>query len=165
METAIEEKPSEIFVKQEIPFDIKVVSKLFSELRGILTDEFEGYTKESVLPEISVTKLDDITSGLSLLREYIVTMSEDITDNTHKSHEVIKQLRHEVNDLRKQLKNSEELAGKCQTQLKSSLKMAETVRKENTKLQQQVEEQEEQVRVDSLIKGQFTIIGIFTCIE
>lgn len=141
-----------MFVKQEIPFDIKLVSNLFSELRSILTDEFEGYTQESVLPEISVTKLDDITSGLSLLKDYIVTMSEDITDNTHKSHEVIKQLRKEATALNAKLKESNELATTCQTQLKSSIKMVESVKKENISLQQKIEEQDEQVStVDSLL--------------
>ncbi len=141
----MEETPSEIFVQQQIPFDIHVVSKLFSELQVILTDEFEGYTQESLLPEIKVTELDDITSGLSLLKDYITTMSEDVTDNTHRSHEVIGELRQQLTEAKRQIKTSRESESACQLQLKSSLKMIDSLQQEKAQLRKEIRKREDEV--------------------
>ena len=121
------------------------MSTLFAELRSVLTDEFEGYTQESVLPEITVTKLDDIPSGLCLLKEYIMTMSEDITDSTHKSHEVIKGLRQQLTETKKQLKESRELTMAKQAQLASSQKTVDTLMEEKANLKKESAKQEEEV--------------------
>ena len=141
----MEEQPSEVFVQQQIPFDIHVVSKLFSELQVILTDEFEGYTQESLLPEIKVTELDDITSGLSLLKDYITTMSEGMTNDTHKSHEVIGKLRQQLTEAERQLKRSLESESGCQLQLKSSLKMIDTLQQEKAQLRKENRKKEDEV--------------------
>ena len=148
-----------MFVRQEIPFDINVVSRLFSELRSVLTDEFEGYTQDSVLPEITVDKLDDITSGLSLLKDYITTMSQDVTDSSRKSHEVIKELRSQLADANNQLKESQRQMDKMRMEaetsemhIKSTLKMVDNIKEEKAVLRRQVVQQEEEVSTCDIYK-------------
>ena len=129
-----------------------MVSRLFSDIRSVLTEEFEGYTQESVLPEINVAKLDDVSSALSLLKDYVTTMSEDVTGNSHRNHEVIKELRYQSTEGKRQLKDSEEKVITCQMQIKSLHKMVDTVKEdnavlkeENVALQDQIVNQEQEV--------------------
>ncbi len=90
-----------------------------------------------------MTKLDDITSGLCLVKDYITAMSEDVTDNSHKSHEVIRELKYQSTETKKQLKESEEKLNGCQLQVKSLLKSLETVEGEKAAIQQQLVDQEQ----------------------
>jgi hypothetical protein len=79
-----------------------------SEIRLLMIDEFEGYTSSSSLPSIKVDKMDDITSGLSLLKDYLSTMSSDVNSNLEKRQRLIYQLKSEMSQLQVELKEASE---------------------------------------------------------
>ena len=74
----MEEEPSDILVKQEIPFDLPLVGSLLTELRSLLMDQLEDYSQPVEVPEVVVSGLDDITSGLTLLRDYVLSQSYNV---------------------------------------------------------------------------------------
>lgn len=98
LERAIEEEPTEIFIRQEIPFDLDLVGSLLSDIRDnlIACSSQGGHTlfhPQAQLPQLKVTKLDDITSCLDLLRDYIVSWSRDLSTRGSKLVEENKSLK------------------------------------------------------------------------
>ena len=104
LENAIEDEPNKVFVKQEIPFELGLASSLLDELSTALVEELEGYSQSVSLPDLGVQKLDDITSGLALLRDYISARSRDVSKANTK--QVISELRATVTELESQLSDA-----------------------------------------------------------
>ena len=104
LEEAIEEEPSKVFVKKEIPFELGMASSLLAELSTLLVEELEGYAQSVTLPDLGVQKLDDITSGLALLRDYVSARSRDASKASTK--QVISELRASVTELEAQLSDA-----------------------------------------------------------
>ena len=85
LEHAVEEEASEIFVRHEIPFNLELVGTLLSDIRDNLTsctaqgDHAPFFQPRRPLPQLQVTKMDDITSCLDLLKDYIASWSHDLS--------------------------------------------------------------------------------------
>ena len=104
LERGIEEEASEIYVKQEIPFSIELVSNLLDDIRCNLVGQSETIGGQTHLcPELQVVKLDDITSCLTVLRDYITTWSRDVTKNSHTLQEEVRQAKVQLADIEMQL--------------------------------------------------------------
>lgn len=128
------------------------MSSLLEEIRTLLVDEFEGYSHLSNLPVLKVKQLDDITSGLSLLKDYVSTMSNDVTKNNDKRKRLIHQLKDQVVEMETKLKMEAEKQEKLQEELESkedelasSSLQLQVIKEEKTKLWSQVIEQREEV--------------------
>ena len=128
------------------------MSSLLEEIRTLLVDEFEGYSHLSNLPALKVKQLDDITSGLSLLKDYVSTMSNDVTKNNDKRKRLIHQLKDQVVEMETKLKMEAEKQEKLQEELESkedelasSSLQLQVIKEEKTKLWSQVIEQREEV--------------------
>jgi hypothetical protein len=107
LERGIEEEASEIYVKQEIPFSISLVSSLLDDIRCNLVGQSEtigGHTH--LCPDLEVTKLDDVTSCLTVLRDYITAWSCDVTKNSHSLQEEVRQARVQMADMEMQLQET-----------------------------------------------------------
>ena len=107
LERGIEEEASEIYVKQEIPFSISLVSSLLDDIRCNLVGQSEtigGHTH--LCPDLEVTKLDDVTSCLTVLRDYITAWSCDVTKNSHSLREEVRQARVQMADMEMQLQET-----------------------------------------------------------
>lgn len=105
MERAVEEQPTEIFVKQEIPFDLGLVGTLLDEIRNSLIGG-NSSTHQSFLPELRVTKMDDITSCLTVLRDYVASISCDVTKTGNMFQLELKRSRDQITDLELQLQET-----------------------------------------------------------
>lgn len=86
LERAVEEHATEIFVKQEIPFDLGLVGTLLAEIRTSLIDQEDIVNPErdvhtSSLPELRVVKMDDITSCLTMLKDYVASLSREVSNS------------------------------------------------------------------------------------
>ena len=128
------------------------MSSLLEEIRTLLVDEFEGYSHLSNLPTLKVKHLDDITSGLSLLKDYVSTMSNDVTKNNDKRKRLIHQLKNQVAEMETKLKMESEKQEKLQEELESkedelvsSSLQLQVIKEEKNKLWSQVLEQREEV--------------------
>ena len=128
------------------------MSSLLEEIRTLLVDEFEGYSHLSNLPTLRVKQLDDITSGLSLLKDYVSTMSNDVTKNNDKRKRLIHQLKNQVAEMETKLKMEAEKQEKLQEELESkedelvsSSLQLQVIKEEKNKLWSQVLEQREEV--------------------
>ncbi len=80
LEHAVEEEPTEIYIRHEIPFNLELVGTLLSDIRDNLTScstqmDHSFFQPHRPLPQLQVTKMDDITSCLDLLKDYIVSWS------------------------------------------------------------------------------------------
>lgn len=107
LERGIEEEASEVYVKQEIPFSIELVSSLLDDIRCNLVGQSETFGGQTHLcPELQVVKLDDITSCLTVLRDYITTWSRDVTKNTHTLQEEVRQAKVQLADIDMQLQET-----------------------------------------------------------
>lgn len=107
LERGIEEEASEIYVKQEIPFSIELVSNLLDDIRCNLVGQSETIGGQTHLcPELQVVKLDDITSCLTVLRDYITTWSRDVTKNSHTLQEEVRQAKVQLADIEMQLQET-----------------------------------------------------------
>ena len=88
LERAVEEQPTEIFIKHEVPFNIDLVGSLLGNIRSNLIGQDFGespshpFPKKAMLPELQVSKLDDITSCLTVLSDYITSWSHDVAKNS-----------------------------------------------------------------------------------
>lgn len=88
LERAVEEQPTEIFVKHEVPFNIELVGSLLASIRSNLIGQDFGQSpthpapKTAMLPELQVSKLDDITSCLTVLSDYITSWSHDVAKDS-----------------------------------------------------------------------------------
>lgn len=79
----MEEEPSEIFIWREIPFDLELVGALVADIRDCIgTDHTHSVCPPGHLPELRVTKLDDVTSCLSLLKNCVTSWVQDISRRT-----------------------------------------------------------------------------------
>jgi len=105
LERAVEEQPTEIFVKQEIPFDLGLVGTLLDEIRNSLIGG-NSSTHQSLLPELRVTKMDDITSCLTVLRDYVASISCDVTKTGNMFQLELKRSRDQITDLELQLQET-----------------------------------------------------------
>lgn len=105
LERAVEEEPSEIFVKPEIPFDIELVGELLKDIRSNLIGQ-EDVSLHGKLPELRVSRLDDITSCLTVLRDYITSWSHDVLKPQSTLQPELKRLREKVADLELQLQET-----------------------------------------------------------
>ena len=128
------------------------MSSLLEEIQTLLVDEFEGYSHLSNLPTLKVKQLDDITSGLSLLKDYVSTMSNDVTKNNDKRKRLIHQLKNQVAEMETKLKMETEKQEKLQEELESkedelvsSSLQLQVIKEEKNKLWSQVLEQREEV--------------------
>ena len=100
----MEEEASEIYVKQEIPFSIELVGSLLDDIRCNLVGQSETIGGQTHLcPDLEVVKLDDITSCLTVLRDYITTWSRDITKNSHVLQEEVRKAKVRLADVELQL--------------------------------------------------------------
>ncbi|XP_019854093.1 PREDICTED: FYVE and coiled-coil domain-containing protein 1-like [Amphimedon queenslandica] len=152
LERAIEEEPSEIFVRHEVPFDLSLVGSLLEEIRTLLVDEFEGYSHMTNLPSIKVKQLDDISSGLSLLKDYVLTMSSDVTKSMDKRNRLVHQLKQQVFKIEEELKaeqrkakDLEEEVQSKESDLASTSLQLQVTSDEKRKFWSQVVEQREQI--------------------
>ena len=79
-----------MYVRQEIPFNLELVGSLLSDIRDKLTTPFisEGshtlFQPQGALPQLRVTKMDDITSCLDVLRDYVTSWSRDLSSTGNK---------------------------------------------------------------------------------
>ena len=105
LERAVEEQPTEIFVKQEIPFDLGLVGTLLDEIRNSLIGG-NSSTHQSFLPELRVTKMDDITSCLTVLRDYVASISCDVAKTGNMFQLELKRSRDQITDLELQLQET-----------------------------------------------------------
>ena len=81
LEKAVEEEPSEIYVRREIPFDLQLVGTLLTDIRDCIKmggDPAHRLVEEGPLPELKVTKLDDVTSGLTVLKSFVATWTQEV---------------------------------------------------------------------------------------
>lgn len=153
LERAIEEEPSEIFVRHEVPFDLSMVGSLMEEIRTLLVDEFEGYSHMTNLPSIKVKQLDDISSGLTLLKDYISTMSSDVSKSMDKRNRLVLQLKQQLMKAESKLGDAKEREAELEeevktkeTDLASTSLQLQVMSEEKRKMWAQVVEQREQVR-------------------
>ena len=123
LERAVEEQPTEIFVKHEIPFDLELVGTLLEEIRGSLVGGSTP-TQQRSLPELRVTKMDDITSCLAVLRDYVASVSCNFAGKRDAFQLELKHSREQITDLELQLQEtileSESSEGGLLTQLQVS---------------------------------------------
>ena len=85
IEKAIEEQPSEIYIKREIPFDLDMVGTLLVDIRDCFKpagEHAQGLVDVGPLPELRVTKLDDITTGLSVLKSCIMSWTQEMSQKS-----------------------------------------------------------------------------------
>ena len=123
LERAVEEQPTEIFVRHEIPFDLELVGTLLEEIRGSLVGGSTP-TQQRSLPELIVTKMDDITSCLAVLRDYVASVSCNFAGKRDAFQLELKHSREQITDLELQLqetiRESESSEGGLLTQLQVS---------------------------------------------
>ena len=105
LERAIEEQPTEIFVRHEIPFDLELVGTLLEEIRGSLVGGSTP-TQQKSLPELRVTKMDDITSCLAVLRDYVASVSCNFAGKRDAFQLELKHSREQITDLELQLQET-----------------------------------------------------------
>ena len=139
-------------MKNDIPFDLALAGSLIDEIRLLLIDEFEGYSHLSKLPSIKVVTLDDITSALSLLKDYVSTMSSDVTKNNEKRTRLINQLKEQIVSLQAEAKESTEKIHELEEELEmkdndlaTSTHQLRISTEEKNKIWSQVLQQKEQV--------------------
>jgi len=89
----VEEVPTEIFVWQEMPFDLELVGSLLSDICNSLRQCIAcGSVKahppvlqpQGQLPDLKIAEMDDITSCLTLLRNYITSWSHELSSRADK---------------------------------------------------------------------------------
>ena len=120
----MEEEASEVYVKQDIPFSISLVSNLLDDIRCDLVGQSEtigGHTH--LCPDLKVTKLDDITSCLTILRDYITAWSHDVTKNNRTLHEEVRQARVQSADVELQLQETVNESEGVETSLLTQLQV------------------------------------------
>ena len=99
LERAVEEQPTEIFVKHEVPFNIELVGSLLTNIRSNLIGQDFGQSpthpapKTAMLPELQVSKLDDITSCLTVLSDYITSWSHDVAKDSRSMKSELRDLK------------------------------------------------------------------------
>ena len=123
----MEEEASEIYVKQEIPFSIDLVRSLLDDIRCNLVGQSEtigGHTH--LCPELEVTKLDDITSCLTVLRDYVTTWSRDVTKNSHTLQEEVRRAKERLADVEMQLNETMKESEGVETSLLNQLQVSST---------------------------------------
>ena len=127
------------------------------ELRTLLLDEFEGYSQMSSLPSLKVSTHDDITSGLTVLRDYVTIMSQDVIKNSSKGESELKK---RVGEMEGQLKRSEEQVRRLEDQVKQlksevagSSKLLESTREERDSFIAEATDLKHQVRSDTGCHG------------
>ena len=124
LEQGIEEEASEIYVKQEIPFSIELVSNLLDDIRCNLVGQSETIGGQTHLcPELDVTKLDDITSCLTTLRDFVTAWSRDITKNSHMLQEEVRRATVQLADVELQLQETVRESEGVETSLLSQLQV------------------------------------------
>lgn len=90
LERAIEEEPTEIFVRHEIPFNLELVGSLLADIGESLTacstsqNDHAFFQAPTQLPQLKVDKMDDITSCLDLLCGYITSWSRNLAKRGNK---------------------------------------------------------------------------------
>ena len=104
------------------------------------------------LPSLKVTQLDDISSGLSLLKDYVSTMSSDVTKSIDKRNRVVPQLQEqlekkkgELKDMQGKVTELEEEVQSKESDLASTSLQLQVTSDEKRKFWSQVVEQREQV--------------------
>lgn len=124
------------------------------DIRTLLVDEFEGYSHLSDLPNIKVTQLDDISSGLSLLKDYVSTMSSDVNKSMDKRKRLVHQLKKQLANMETEVKEWKEKSNELEEELHmkdgdltSSTHQLQLVAEEKRKHWTQVLEQREQVHL------------------
>ena len=70
----MEEHPTEIFVRQEVPFDLDLVSTLMNEISRNLSAQSSGHAS---LPPLTISTLDDVSSCLMMMRDYAVMCGQE----------------------------------------------------------------------------------------
>lgn len=125
LERATEEQPSEIYVKQEIPFTLEEVGMFLADIRSSLIGRDDNdHAPHRSLPPLKVDKMDDITSCLCMLNNFISSWSRDIARNTTALRAELKRSNERLQDLELQLQDtilqSESSEGDLLTQLQSS---------------------------------------------
>ena len=98
LEHAVEEEASEIFVRHEIPFNLELVGTLLSSIReNLMSQDVQGdhafFRPQKPLPQLQVSKMDDITSCLDLLKDYTASWSHDLSVRGGKLVDEAKSLR------------------------------------------------------------------------
>ena len=124
LERGVEEEASEIYVRQEIPFSIELVSNLLDDIRCNLVGQSEtigGHTH--LCPELEVVKLDDITSCLTILRDYITAWSHDVTKNSHTLQEDVRRAKVQLADVGMQLQDTMRESEGVETSLLNQLQV------------------------------------------
>lgn len=96
----MEEHPTEIFVRQEVPFDLGLVGTLMNEILHNLSTRASGHAS---LPPLTIATLDDITSCLMLLRDYIVVWSQEAGRTRDELEDKLRVAREQAADLKLQL--------------------------------------------------------------
>ena len=105
-------------MKQSVPFDLPLAGSLLNELRSLLMEHLEDYTQPVEVPEISVGELDDITSGLTLLRDYVLSKSYGVIKMGGVGRaEADAELKERVSELERQVKEGVEGKTSLQQQL------------------------------------------------
>ena len=124
LEQGVEEEASEIYVKQEIPFSIDLVGSLLDDIRCNLVGQSETIGGQTHLcPELDVTKLDDITSCLTILRDYITSWSRDVTKNSHTLQEEVRRATEQLADVEMQLQETMKESEGVETSLLNQLQV------------------------------------------
>lgn len=126
LEQALEEEASELLVKQDVRFDLPLVGSLLNELRTLLMDQLEDYTQPVEVPEVTVTTMDDIASGLTLLRDYVLSKSYAVVKvggvGKAEVEMELKHCRERVSDLERQVKEGGETRVGLEQQLEVRIK-------------------------------------------
>lgn len=100
----MEEHPTEIFVRQEVPFDLGLVGTLMNEISHNLgTRASSSSSSHASLPPLTIATLDDVTSCLVLLRDYIAVWSQEAGLMRDRLEEQLRAAREQAADLRLQL--------------------------------------------------------------
>ena len=97
----MEEEATEIFIRHEIPFNLELVGSLLSDIRDSLLasprhtpqGDHAFLQPHKPLPQLQVTKMDDLTSCLDLLKDYIISWSHDLSKRGDKLMQENKSLR------------------------------------------------------------------------
>lgn len=120
----MEEEASEIYIRQEIPFSIELVSNLLDDIRCNLVGQSETIGGQTHLcPELQVAELDDITSCLTVLRDYITTWSRDVTKNSHMLQEEARVAKLRLADIELQLQETMQESEGVESSLLSQLQV------------------------------------------
>ena len=111
-------------MKQSVPFDLPLAGSLLNELRSLLMEHLEDYTQPVEVPDISVAELDDITSGLTLLRDYVLSKSYGVIKmggvGRAEADAELNQCKERVSELERQVKEGVEGKTSLQQQLEVS---------------------------------------------